>query len=222
MPLELHPPPSSYLEIPSSSPQSPHIPSEPTTIHSLPAELLLLIASHLTYPAIPIIRFTHPFFYYALPATVPTFLELLAAELTSPATTLDLLGCATCLRMLPARYFRHSQSAVPRGCNRGGRQCYRCECQRLEQWRLYHMKSRMDTKPEEVRLLEPAGRTAMRVNCKLCWAPLGESEALKRKRWGYCEGCAKVGCGQTLAGLREPLTVEEWARRWEMSTERGR
>ncbi|MCJ1377809.1 hypothetical protein MMC17_000905 [Xylographa soralifera] len=217
------PPPFASQETPSSSPNPPQTPSESTTIHSLPAELLLLVASHLTYPSTPLLRFTHPFFYYALPATPPTHTELRAAELSSLATTLGLLGCTGCLRMLPARWFRRSQSALARGRSPNGRQCYRCECQCLQKWHLCYTMPLLDIKPQEARVLEPEGpegRTALRVKCRLCCAPLRENEALKRKRWGYCEGCAKVGSAQTVRGVLEPVSVEEWGRRW-MGWKRG-
>ena len=69
-------------------------------------------------------------------------------------------------------------------------------------------------KLKDARYFEPIGRGAMGVNCKLCWAPLVESEALKRKRWGYCAECEKVGSGKTVSGVPEVVWAEEWSRCW--------
>ena len=215
--------PSSPTLTPSSSPERSSSPlnpprhlSESTSIHSVPVELLL-IASHLTYPALPILRFTHPFFYYALPATPPTYAEILAAKVDSLASTLGLLGCTNCLRMLPTRFFRELQRARPCGCCPDGRQCYRCESECIEHWRLWHTVLPLHALPREARLLVAAEKSVRRVCCKLCWAPLVGSEALERKRWGYCEACAMVGSGRTVSGTMEAVSVKEWGRRWGMN-----
>ena len=203
-----------------SLPTSPQTSSESTIIHSLPAEVLLLIASHLTYPSTHILRFAHPFFYHALPANPPTYAELIAAELTSLATKLGLLGCTGCLRMLPAHWFRASQSAHARGYSSGSRQCYRCEYQCIQHWRSFHAMPLADTQPQEASLPGPEGWRALPGYCKLCWAPLVESDVLKRKRSCYCVESTEVGSRQSVERVFRPISAEEWARRWRMSRKR--
>ncbi|MCJ1475558.1 hypothetical protein MMC13_004221 [Lambiella insularis] len=91
------------------SPSSSPTPS--TSFLSLPPETLLLIASFLPYPWLPLFRFTHRNVYTAIPLalTPPTLAELLATEASPLAINLNRLGCTECLRMLPPRFFRPSQ-----------------------------------------------------------------------------------------------------------------